>query len=410
MGATPFGFLMTASIALFTVFSIIFGYMLLQNAIISIAEQSSYYTYVSIIDTMQRAMDEDHAGASKLRLIPRYALFFASFDNEDDIYFFEPDSTGYLETTTKGNECNLFNRLKTTSSGKTVYNEGLEIREELTNCVGETCFCIAELSAFLVLDKEEFMADTCYKLCWGDDITLYDDCLNPEEGSIKDNFCSSSEPPVDIINECNERVADKHPDGQCAACVNYLNKTYEKGEQRIGLTEVEMEPGFGKLTTEGGHPGLRVVNQDFYSVLLLDNEDADIVEKKNKAGYELLKEFSEATKFAFASEVIECRPLSGFGTISGGDSGFCYIQNQEYIPYLTYYLSDYDTGLWTILSTSQKRDDIYYPHDTVFEIFNTAFNVDSLTNPGKCYWYPSSIQSEEAGGVLTDVFGGIEES
>ena len=388
---TEFAFLMTASIALFTVFSIIFGYMLLQNAVQSVAEQSSYYTYVSILDTMQNSMTTDHASATKLHFAPRYVLFFAGFEKIEDIYFFEPDAPLLFDVTTKNNNCEFFNRIKAASSGiGGLWNEGLPDRKELEKCVGETCFCIAEVNNFLLLNKDYFMADTCYPMCWGTDAGMYGECLS-------DNPCSSDNHPVDIINACNQQVADNNEGSLCANCVNYLNDMYSEGSVFHGGSELDYDPRFGELVADSGYSGLKVIDENKYSVLVLDNDDYNSATLPNRESFELLKEFSKATKFAFASDIIECRPLSGLGGAGGSESGYCYNDNQgKYIPYLMYYLSSYDSGIFTILSTSQIINDAPQSNDVYFGIFSTVFSINSFANPDKCFWFPSTIQTEAA--------------
>jgi hypothetical protein len=366
--------------------------MLLQNAILTIAEQSSYYTYASILDTMQNAMTRDHASVTKLRFVPQYVLFFASYEKIEDVYFFEPDAPLLFDVTTKSANCEFFNRIKASSSGiGGLWNEGLETRKELENCVGEVCFCIAEVNHFLVLEKEYFMADTCYPMCWGTDANAFDACL-------ASNPCSADTPPVSIINKCNQEVSTNNPGSMCSQCVEYLEDWYTLGETFHGGSEVDYDPRYGELVTDIGYSGLHVVNENMYDILVLDNDDYNVATLPNKQGFELLKEFSTATKFAFASEVIECKPLSILGGAGGSETGYCYTDNQgNYIPYLMYYLSSYDSGLFTVLSTSQATSDVPVSNDIFFDIFSVIFSINDFANPNKCFWFPSTIQTEAAG-------------
>lgn len=274
MAADVFSFYTVTAMGLFTVLSIIVGYLLLNNAIVSSSRGSAYYAYTRISDSISNSMYSGVSSISNINLYRRYVLFSAYFNSEDDINYdvmegFKIFSYGINEENFNGQ---ILKDINKSSTGYSYSNSQDENRKELKKCVGDVCLCFGEMEVPLKLEPEYFNPLACVDICWGEYPGEYPSFLTKDLSRIS-------------INIANEQVSTNHPASKCSECVNYMKSTNNY---------------------------FRLKYQGLNSIVTKYTPSED-----NSYNYLSLEEFSRITKFSFIPNVIECRTMTELASKSG---------------------------------------------------------------------------------------------
>lgn len=360
MTADVTAFLTILSMALFTILSIVGGYLLLNTAVTNIARESSYYTYTRLEDLLAQSFSSGSSGSTNMYLTGRFVLFFAKFSSSSEIPFYAYDGVhlSNVAVNLEGNDGRrIFEDIRDSSTGQRIYNDNVKSREELSKCVGDVCLCIGEMNSFLSLAPEYFKPNACVEICWGEDPSKYDACLNnPANQILLAN-------PKQLMSTCNDYVKQNVPSGACARCLNYINSANNLYTSRDTGYELLILPIRLNLT--------------------------------NEEPLAKLEEFSESTKYSFISIIIECTKLSDIAE-SVAKNRYCYSKsNQELVPYyLGYYNSTGTSGVLSIISAAALEGTKPVARNVLFKLFNIDYEQNSAINPTQCYSYPSFITSE----------------
>lgn len=376
MGADVTSTLTVVMMGLATMIAIVGGYMLLSSAVESVSRGSAYNTFTRFTGIISNALSSTHASATNLYLTPKYVIFAASFPDEIDVSYFIFDGQRMNHVAVNQKEAGgLFKQVVESSSGDSFYNNGSASREELKKCVNDACICLGETTTLLLLEPEYFKANACVDICWGEDPATYDQCLtsNDYENAV----------PREILKTCNELTASKNGNVLCKRCWDYV-KNYDTN------LELMEESGYNVL-------GIKVNSLD----------------QPNQANYQELVEFTNAVKYSFIPNVIECVPMSEIAT-SAGKSSYCATGTNP-IPYLLNYIeNEGEKGVFAILSTSQKtaqgtpleeflqewgftpseEDITINDNNIMFELFNMEYYQDSTIQPSVCYAWNSYVKTE----------------
>lgn len=353
------------ALALFTLTSIIAGYLLLNTAVTSVARESTYYTYTRLCDTIGNSISSSSASTTNARLSPKYVLFFAKFSDETEIFFDEFDGQRLNDIAVNMEDLSFFNDIRLSSSGNSYSNRDFTSREFLKECIDETCFCIGEVNSALILEQEYFDANACVNICWGDDVEAYDSCLT--------NNIAQYTTPRELMEHCNQIVSEIETAEDCSECVEFIS---------------------------GGQ--LSVANGNGYDIMVINSD----LNNNNDINSQLLEDFSEATKYSFLSNVIECRPISEMA-INAGRAGYCsdssILVTSDFNDLNIYsnvaYSYEENEGILAMISSTQSIGNDYTGYtlsdNTInFNLFTFEYYQNNQINPQICQVYPSFINAE----------------
>jgi len=347
MAADVFGFYTVVAMGLFTVLSIIIGYALLNAAVVNVARGSAYYTYTRIIDAVGGAMNTATSSITNLNIYPRYVIFSAYFESEDEIYYDVIEGLRMFSYGINQNQLNMFKENYNSVTGTSYSNEGDPLREELKKCVKDQCICFGEMESRLNLSSEFLNPLACVDICWGEYPAEYGSAINStilSTPAIRPNV---------LINAANTIVSTNHPSSKCGKCAQYMASDKYKVLLFQGLSAIT-------INIDEGHTNF-------------DN-------------YKYLWEFSKATKFSFIPNIIECQSMSKLAedtgkVITGAPHLFMFGNetiNQGIFALLT--PSSQDSVLIKILSFNYVQD---YPVNRQRSYVETSFikaekNKDSI--------------------------------
>jgi len=348
MSADVTGFLTVVMMGLTTMIAIIGGYLLLNSAVNNIVRENAYYTFTWIADTISNSMQSSSASATNLHLTPKYVIFTAYFPSEYDVPYFAFDGQRMNHIAVNQEDKGFFRTIKESSSGDSVYNEGVPSREELLKCVNDACICIGEMTTYLSLEPSHLIPGACVEICWGENTPDYDACLT-------DNYNSYST-PRELMQECNDELASDSDNVMCKKCVDYMNHYDSK---------------------------LTFLNEEGYNVLMIDVAD---IGSSNAVNYNKLSDFSTSTKYSFIPVIIECKSMSELA-LSAGRNSYC-TQNK---PYLFNYVSsdEENRGIMGVLSVDSAYED-----GLIFKLINVDYYQDATIQPSTCYAYNSFVKTE----------------
>jgi hypothetical protein len=359
MAADTVGFLTVVAMGLFTVFSIIGGYLLLNTAVTSIARQNSYYTFVRVCDTISDSMQSTSASATNLVLSPQYVIFSAYASDYTDFIYPIFDGQRLNHIAVNHEDYVLFDEILESSTGQSILSTELPTnRQELLKCVDDVCLCIGEMTTYLLIEDEFLIPNACVEICWGENTQDYDSCLF-------ENY-NTEIPPRELMNFCNNELANDNNNALCQECVEYMND-YEDNFQ------VAQETGFNVLVT-----------------------NFETLTSPNSENIAYLQDFTEATKYSFIPYVIECNSMYDLA-ISAARNGYC---GSSQSPYLFNFLGeDEELGIFTILTTNQVNTTSINNNDLLIGLLNIEYNqlyngVEELFSPDACYSINTFIQSE----------------
>ncbi|MDD5499796.1 MAG: hypothetical protein PHT91_02895, partial [Candidatus Nanoarchaeia archaeon] len=267
MAADVFGFYTIVAMGLFTVLSIIIGYALLNTAVVNVARGSAYYTYTRITESISLAMLHSSSSATNLNVYPRYLIFSAYFEDEQDIYYNVVEGLRMFSYGINHNHLTHFNRERASITGNSYSNMNDPLREELKKCVKDQCICFGEMEEKLNLAPEYFKPLACVDICWGEFPDDYSDAITYYENIY---FL-----PYALVNAANNHISSMHPQSKCAQCANFMNNA-----NNYDILDFQ---GLGAVVTKSFSSG-----------------------GLNSQNYAKLEEFSRATKFSFVPNIIEC--------------------------------------------------------------------------------------------------------
>jgi hypothetical protein len=372
MAAEVTGFLAVVFMALATMTAIVGGYLLLNVAVSNIAKMSSYYTFLRVSDAISTSFKAGSSSATNLFLSPQYVLFTAYFTTEDYIPYFAFDGQRMNHivinhggpTAPQTGTPSLFEQVRSSSTGLAINNKDVTNRIELSKCARDACICIGEMTSFLDLRPEYFIPGACVEICWGEDLenypdtegfTNYDSCLNNPS-----NYNTYTTPRA-LYKYCNNQAASRGKNTMCQDCVDFMNAYNNK-------FELKEEKGYTVLMIKIGDP-----------------EDPNI----NNVGK--LEQFSNAAKFSFIPQIIECKSMGELAETSGRNA-YC-STGPPPAPYLFNYISRRgDEGIFGIMTVSVDED---YESGVLFKLINIDYFQDEVINPSTCYSANTFIKTEE---------------
>ncbi len=356
-------FLTVFAIALFTTTSILITTFFLSSSVATVSKDSAYSTYYALSNMISQSIKSGSATLTNRYLGPNYVIFTAYFDDYDEIPFYEFDGIDMNSVAVNMDDNKLFNQIISSSSGKNYLNKGVGYRQELEKCVGEPCICIGEVDTGLVLDKDYLVPNSCVDICWGEYPQLYQKCASRSRGT-----------PREIMEHCNNVVSGSYPDSLCYSCVNYMG-------QYDNLFRLVREGNLNILVLRRSMIGSDSAGDASSSYLSLSTNEEDA---------KALLEMSNAMKFSFLKNVIECRPMSEIGSASGKSQ---YCRSDTKSPYLLYYD---DLGLVTMISTSYLDDDGKVEMPVVLiKLISSEYSSDDEFEPERCTIKILTIDGEE---------------
>jgi hypothetical protein len=283
MAADVFGTYLVVSMGLFTVTSIIIGYFLLNSAVVNAARGSAYYTYIRLAEGISSSIKSSSSSVTNLNIYPKYLIFSAYFKSEDDIYYNTQDGINLFMYGIPRDDRDMFMDIKD-SIQSSYNNKGMPSRQELSKCVGLPCLCIADLDSELVLTPDHFNPIACVDICWGENITGYNNLIESSSFYISENGL-----PHKIISDANTKMVTQsnlNVNTKCRACVEYINT----GDYSI------------------------IDNKNYAVMVTPFNLNLNNVKNLAK-----LANFSEKTKFSFLTNIIECTSFKDLIEESGND-------------------------------------------------------------------------------------------
>lgn len=361
MPADVVAFLTTLSMALFTILSVLAGYLLLNSAVTNVARESSYYTFTRVANIISDSFASSQSSATNLYFTPKYVIFFAYFSDKSNVPFYAYDGIHLNDVAVNldaGNDAyNLYSDIIASSTSLKILNDNFATRLALQeNCVDDVCVCIGEVNSYLLLENPYLNPNACVEVCWGEYPDGYDTCL----GGYNPRYTA----PATIMTNCNKAVSDAHPGSACQSCVTYMNDSTKKF----------------------------LVHGNGYDLLVLNTS----LSNTNDINYRVLEDFSQKTKYSFITNVIDCKKLSDLA-LEAGRNGYCNIRASDLKPisHLFNYLNATSSGVIAMISTStinylgQKS-----PNNILFKLFNVNYYQNNPASPTQCYIYPSFINAE----------------
>ena len=344
MGADSTSFLTVLSMGLFTVLSIVVGYIMLNSAIGDQVAKSAYYGFSRFVGLMESAFEKNSASMADVYFYPQYVIFMAYFGNIEDIEYYSFEGQRLNDIAVNQDSNLLFDQIIKSSSLDTQVLQSVndEKRKELIKCVGQSCICFGQMNSFLFVEEEYIVPNACVDICWGENPTSYRSCVAGKTGE-----------PKTIMRTCNNEA--KNNDGmngfsspKCRECVEF------------------MENSNNFVVKDGGE----------YNILTLKVSQGV---NKNSDTYLKLKDFSTKTKFSFIPVVIECVTLESIAESSkcGGAP----------------HLMKYGNELFSIFTTSKIQGDIQKSNHVLFDLFTLNYEQNDLFSPDTCYLSNDYIKS-----------------
>ncbi|MDD4354127.1 MAG: hypothetical protein PHN56_06765 [Candidatus Nanoarchaeia archaeon] len=320
MAADVFAFYTTVSMGLFTVLSIIVGYLLLNNAIISTSRGSAYYVYTRISDSISNAMYSGVSSMTNINLYKKYIIFSAYFESKETLYYKEMEGLKLFSYGINQDDANsqILKDINKSVTGDSYSNENKILRKELEKCIGDVCLCFGEVEVPLKLEFDYFTPLACVDVCWGEYPNEYPLYVTNELQRV-------------TLKNANEKISTDYPESSCNTCVTYMNSANDYS--------LLQNQGFNAIVT-------KYQTSQFNSV-----------------NYLYLKEFSEATKFSFIPNIIECRTMSELSA----KSGKTFLDSK--IPHLfVFEVNSEQKGLFTILTPKSEN--------LLFKILSLEYNSE----------------------------------
>lgn len=351
MGADSTSFLTVLSMGLFTVLSIVIGYIMLNSAVGDQVSKSAYYGYSRFVGLMESAFASGgttttgSASMSNVYFYPKYVIFMAYFDDILDIEYYSYEGQRLNDVAVNDDSNTLFDQIiKSSSLDRPVLQSvNNERRNELLKCIGQSCVCFGQMTTNLFVEKEYLVPNACVDICWGDDPTNYRECV---KGKSEEGFS-----PREAMQSCNNEISLLEDNLNCKNCVDYMNK-YDSN--------------------------LNIKSGNNFNVLTINVESGV---NKNSDNYVKLKEFSKNTKFSFIPQIIECVPLNSISVNPDCDGA----------PYLM----KFDGDLFTIFTTSKIIDGEMNISQVLFDLFTLNYKQNDLFFPDSCYLSNEYIKSSE---------------
>jgi hypothetical protein len=285
---------------------------------------------------------------SNINIYPKYVIFSAYFSSLEELdYEIMKGMRVFSYGVNHDNFRQILNDIIASGTGESYVNTNADSRIELTKCVGDACLCFGEMEASLNLDPEYLKPLACADICWGEE---------PGEYPLKLKEMDSLTPRSALL-AANQYIAGLNPLGKCAECFNYMNSDK-----------------YSDFSSQG------------FTFLVANNFNNAYT---NELNMERLREFSEATKFSFVPNIIECRTMDEI--TSSSDKNMANPSSSHLFFFGT---DDNKEGLFLLLNT---------PLDSItFKIFSLEHEHDSSMT--KSVIKTSFLRAEKAS---SDFLGGF---
>ena len=338
MAADVFGFYTIVAMGLFTVLSIILGYVLMSSAVVNAARGSAYYAYTRISEAIGNSMYSGTSSVVNINLYPKYVIFSAYFDSLEDLEYNTMEGMKMFSYGVNQDEYNQILRdIVASATGYSYSNANDPLRVELNKCVGDVCLCFGEMESALKLEPEYYKPLACADICWGEFPGEYTNYVSAR----------SDDKPREILLSANTHFSQgSYSSSKCAACVNYVNN----GNYNI-------------YTSQG------------YNVILTGYTDGNNINK-----FSTLRDFSHATKYSFIPNVIECRTMDEIASASGK-------RMADNSPHLFFFeATSQQKGLFSLLNVDDEA--------LIIKVLSLEYVEESITNRLKSVVKTSFIKAE----------------